>query len=525
MRGLVEHRDAHLVGELIEIRGHAFEVLLEQHDVRHGRHRATLLGHRGALEHAERARIEAIGDELRRRHVVDQDRHVLETRARDLGQLVERGARDALELVLGDRDPRRWRAGVERAHLLPRLDHRGALAGRLVNAAAHVKRVGAEQVIALGDLGPAQRGARIFGRERELGEIERELRVVDHGARELGECGTGAFGILDREQRFGTDHDRLDEIRLLVDELEGLVEDIERAIGIADIVEVDAGETDPRHRVIGPQLGELAILRERRVGVAARVGKRGAERDRVGMLAIDAVTAGERGFCFLEIAALEGLEPTIDIRGETILTGHDSCIPLFAIGRSVYDARMKRPVFLAIAALACACGRDSSPAKQAPKADEPKAAPNAQPAAAWAYQPVPGLKLRVELPACAKPLELSPSEYSLAPDDPGCPLPLATALVPGGGKPHGYFGGVDDVVAQLKQRVGTEVQRADKRGEGFRIEFTSPSPMPKEPPTHGLIVRKQVAGKIFDCFTEGSTAEQITAVARACESLQPLEPG
>jgi len=69
---------------------------------------------------------------------------------------------------------------VEPADLLPRGDHRSAVAGELVDAAERVLRIGVERLIALGDLDPAPGRIGILGRQRELGEVEGELAVVDH---------------------------------------------------------------------------------------------------------------------------------------------------------------------------------------------------------------------------------------------------------------------------------------------------------------------------------------------------------
>jgi len=60
-----------------------------------------------------------------------------------------------------------------------------------------VKRIGTQLALLLRDLDPAHRRACIFGRERELGEIQCKLAVVDRGARELGQCRARVLRIVD----------------------------------------------------------------------------------------------------------------------------------------------------------------------------------------------------------------------------------------------------------------------------------------------------------------------------------------
>ena len=105
-----------------------------------------------------------------------------------------------------------------------------------------------------------------------------------------------------------------DQIVLFVDEIERLVERVERGVGIPERVELQAGHADARHRVVGPECSELAVLCERGFVLALGIRNGGGERDDVRILAVDLGTTLETGFCFLEIAVFECRKAAIEIR-------------------------------------------------------------------------------------------------------------------------------------------------------------------------------------------------------------------
>ena len=98
-----------------------------------------------------------------------------------------------------------------------------------------------------------QRLARIeiFRGEREIGEVECELRIVDHRRRQLGEGLARVIRIAGREQRLGAHDHGLDQVGFLVDEVERGLDHLERALGISLILQQDPGDAHPRHRVVG----------------------------------------------------------------------------------------------------------------------------------------------------------------------------------------------------------------------------------------------------------------------------------
>ena len=103
-------------------------------------------------------------------------------------------------------------------------------------------------------------------------------------------------------------------------------------------MKLQARHADARHRVVGPQLGELGVLRERALAIALGIRNRRGARHDVGVLAVDPGRTLETGFCFLDFAGLECVETAVDIGEQAILTAHGCCLPRFAIVTHVKHA-------------------------------------------------------------------------------------------------------------------------------------------------------------------------------------------
>ena len=271
--------------------------------------------------------------------------------------------------------------GVARADLLPRGDHRVAIAGRLVDAAEHVQRVGLELGRCARDLDPARGRLGIARAERELREIERLLGLVDHRGRQLAECLARLVRAVEQEQCLGAHDDGLDQIGLVVDEIERGVDGLERLVGIADVAQLEPRRADPRHRVVGSQLDHRAIVCERGLDVAAGVGDRGRERDHAGVLAIDALAALDACRGVIELACVERVEAAIEIGGKAVLAGHERDIPRFAPSR-LHRYRQRVPssrpfqhalFALAIAVLGCHTGTRKTLVPDVPTNGDPQA--------------------------------------------------------------------------------------------------------------------------------------------------------
>lgn len=206
--------------------------------------------------------------------------------------------------------------------MLPRGDHRGAVLGGFVNAAEQVQRVRLELGFLACALDPTLGRVRIFRRQRELREVEGELPLIDHGARQLAERLPRGLGIAAGDQRLGLDINCLDQIGLLVDEVEGGRDRGERRLGIFQILQLDPSDADPRHRVVGAQLGEGAVLHEGILGVPTRIGDRGGERHDIGVLAVDPATALQGPGGIIDAALLEGLEAAFEVGEQAVGAGH-----------------------------------------------------------------------------------------------------------------------------------------------------------------------------------------------------------
>ena len=88
-------------------------------------------------------------------------------------------------------------------------------------------------------------------------------------------------------------------------------------------MQLEPRDADPRHRIVGADLDELAVERERVLAVAAGVGERGAERDHVGMAAIDLVTTLDGRLRILQPAFFQCGEPGVELGVEAILACHE----------------------------------------------------------------------------------------------------------------------------------------------------------------------------------------------------------
>jgi hypothetical protein len=210
-------------------------------------------------------------------------------------------------------------------------DHRGGVPFRLVDAAEQVERVGLEARLLARDLDPTLRARRIFREQREVGEVEREVGIVDDRGRQLGERLLGALGVTQGEQRFGTHDHGLDQVLFLVDEVERRLDGLERTVGIPLILQQDPRDAHAWHRIVRAQLGERAVVTERALGVALCVGDRRGERDDIRVGAIELLHALEDLGGVVDAAVLECGETAIDVCFDPILASHGRCIPRFAI--------------------------------------------------------------------------------------------------------------------------------------------------------------------------------------------------
>ena len=207
------------------------------------------------------------------------------------GSSCERLDRDPLELVLGDRDRAGGRGEVEPADLLPRHDHRGVVVRRLVDAAEQVERVG---------LRSARRPSRAISTQRSAprgssAASESSARSNARSGSSIAEVESSASALA---RAFGSSvassasvRTKIASIRsvFLVDEVERRLERVERGIGIAVVVELEARDADARHRIVGPELGELGgTSRAPSSASPLRIGDRRGEGDDVGVLAVDA---------------------------------------------------------------------------------------------------------------------------------------------------------------------------------------------------------------------------------------------
>ncbi len=171
-------------------------------------------------------------------------------------------------------------------------------------------------------LDPAHRGRWIFRGQRELAEIEREARIVDHRRRQLGEHVARARGLVARQVRFGAEHHGVDQVALVVDQLADAVERRERRIRIADVVQLEPRDRDARRRVVRVKLDQRVVLRERLFGLAARIGDAGGERDQARVLAVDPLAPLHDRRGLVERTLFEEREAALEIRLQTVGPGH-----------------------------------------------------------------------------------------------------------------------------------------------------------------------------------------------------------
>ena len=179
--------------------------------------------------------------------------------------------------------------------------------------------------------GSRRRLAEAFGvGEREVTQVEREVGIVDDRGRELGQGLLCRLHVVEREERLGAHDHGLDQVGLVVDEVERGLDRLERTVRISVILQQDPRRHHARHRIVGPQLGERAIVPERGLGIAACIRDGGGERHDVGVLAIDALHALEDRDGIVDAAFFQGDEAAFEIRYQSILSGHGRCIPPFA---------------------------------------------------------------------------------------------------------------------------------------------------------------------------------------------------
>ena len=258
--------------------------------------------------------------------VVDQDRHVLEL-ARGPRRAARRASSSAiaLELVLGDRDGRaaapRRRASRTCCHARSSSARSPAPRGRGRAGAARRPRASGRPCGR--SRSSAARGADPRRRARAPRDRARARASSITERRELGErrarAGESSIAISASVRTM------IASIRsaLLVDEVERRRERLERRLGIAEVVELEARDADPRHRVVGRAARSARGSCSSAVSTSPRASATAAaSADHVRVLAVDALAALDAGRGVVELAGLEGVEAAFEIGGQAVLARH-----------------------------------------------------------------------------------------------------------------------------------------------------------------------------------------------------------
>jgi hypothetical protein len=182
---------------------------------------------------------------------------------------------------------------------------------------------------------------------------------------------------------------------------------------------------------------------------------------------------------------------------------------------------MKKTIIAAavLSSFVLGCKKDTpaAPAAEAPKAAPAAEAPKAAPAAsAWLNLDKLGAKIEVPAGSKAEDTSADAPAYSISPADFGFTVMVSTVT-------DAYASTYEAAVDEVKKSTNgfKAFSKNEKTADGWVLEFEGESMMDKAP-LYGVVVRKKVGDKSFECARNEPSKAARDSVAKACASLVKL---